>query len=342
MTGLHVPLPSRQEVSLAIITMFWGGTYYVLHLALQTSGPFFFVSVRFFVAAVIVMLLTGKRCLVGITRREMINGALIGLSLVCGYLLQLKGMETISSSRSAFLTALYVPLVPLMQWIFLRKRPHAMSLLGLTLAFIGLIFLAGPQGGKISISRGDMFTILATFAFAIEILLISVCALGADSRRITIVQLVTGGLVASISMPIAGEHIPHFAWGWVLCVLAMGLLSAAVQLVMNWAQKSVPATRATVIYSTEPIWGGVIGYFMGEALSSTTLVGAFLIICGVVSSEFRPRKLWLRRTFRGAVARPRMPAMGDLWVRYPEDEARQTSFPKPPGAGNFVTPSQKS
>ncbi|MDF7673755.1 DMT family transporter [Acetobacteraceae bacterium ESL0709] len=319
MTKYRLPLPSRQEMALAVITMFWGGTYYVLHVALQTSGPFFFVAVRFLVAAFFVILLTGKRCLIGITRQEIINGSLIGFSLVCGYLLQLKGLETITSSRSAFLTALYVPLVPLMQWIFLRKTPHVMSILGLILAFTGLIFLAGPQGGGISLSHGDVLTILGTVAFSIEILLISVYALQADSRRITIVQLVAGGIVAFIGMPLSGESVPPLAWGWVSCVLAMGLLSAAVQLVMNWAQKSVPATRATVIYSTEPIWGGLIGHFMGEALSPTTLLGAFLIICGVIASELRPRKLWLRRTFRGAVARDRMPAMGDLWVRLPDD-----------------------
>lgn len=332
MKKYRLPVPSRQEIALAIITMFWGGTYYVLHVALQTSGPFFFVGVRFLIAAVIVIMLTGRRCLTGMTRQEIINGSLIGFSLVMGYLFQLKGLETITSSRSAFLTALYVPLVPLMQWIFLRKTPHVMSLLGLVLAFTGLVFLAGPQGGGLSLTHGDILTIIATVAFSIEILLISVFALQADSRRITIVQLVAGGLVAFIAMPFAGEHVPHLAWGWVLCALAMGLLSAAVQLVMNWAQKSVPAARATVIYSTEPIWGGLIGHLMGEALSPTTILGAFLIICGVIASELRPRKLWLRRTFRGAVARRRMPAMGDLWVQLPEDRS----------PGNDVKPERKS
>ncbi|QHI96002.1 EamA family transporter [Aristophania vespae] len=325
MNKIRLPLPSRQELALIIVTMFWGGTYYVLHLALQSSGPFFFVAVRFLFAAFFVVLLTGTRCLVGITRKEIINGSLIGLALVTGYLLQLQGLLTISSSRSAFLTALYVPLVPLMQWLFLRKPPHFMSMLGLILAFMGLMFLAGPQGGKISLSHGDILTIIATFAFAIEILLISLYALQADSRRITIVQLVAGGIVAFICMPIAGESAPHLAWGWVLCALAMGLLSAAVQLVMNWAQKSVSATRATVIYSTEPIWGGIIGSLMGEALPSTTIFGAFFIICGVITSELRPRWPGFRRTLRGAVARDRMPAMADIIIRYPEDPPRDSS-----------------
>lgn len=319
----RLPLPSLQELSLAIITIFWGGTYYVLHLAMQSSGPFFFVGVRFFIGAFFVILLTGKGCLSGITPRELRNGSLIGLALFGGYVLQTMGLETITSSRSGFLTALYVPLVPILQWIVFRKSPHFMSWLGVGLAVIGLLLLAGPQEGGLQLSKGDYFTLFGTLSFAIEIVLISVFALHADSRRITIVQLISGGCFSFILMPLFGEHLPHLVWGWVLCALGMGLLSAAVQLVMNWAQRSVSATRATLIYASEPIWSGVVGHFVGDALPPTTILGAFFIVGGVIASEFRPRWHGFRRTLRGAVARNRMPAMSDLIIRDEEEFKRE-------------------
>lgn len=315
----RLPLPSLQEISLAIITFFWGGTYYVLHLAMQTSGPFFFVGVRFFIGAFFVILLTGKGCLSGITPREIRNGSIIGLALFGGYILQTIGLQTITTSRSGFLTALYVPLVPLLQWIVFRKSPHYMSWLGVGLAFIGLLLLTGEQEGGLNLSRGDYFTLLGTLSFAMEIVLISVFALNADSRRITIAQLISGGCASFILMFAMGEKLPHLVWGWVLCALAMGVLSAAVQLVMNWAQRSVSATRATLIYSSEPIWSGVVGYFVGDALPSTTILGAFFIVGGVITSELRPRWHGFRRTLRGAVVRNRMPAMSDLIIRDEEE-----------------------
>lgn len=324
-------LPTMQEISLAIITVFWGGTYYVLHLAMQTSGPFFFVGVRFLIAAFFVVLLTGKGCLVGIRPHEIRNGTLIGMALFGGYVLQTMGLQTITSSRSGFLTALYVPLVPILQWVILRKSPHFMSWLGIGLAFTGLVLLAGPQEGGINLSHGDILTLLGTLSFALEILFISMFALNSDSRRITIVQLVAGACCSFGLMPVMGEHIPPLVWGWVLCALAMGVLSAAVQLVMNWAQKYVPATRATLIYSSEPIWSGVVGHFVGEPLPPTTILGAFFIVCGVIASELRPNWQGFRRTLRGAAARNHMlgyhhmrrPAMSDLIIRDADCVVRQ-------------------
>ncbi|TPW35115.1 DMT family transporter [Oecophyllibacter saccharovorans] len=320
--GLARYLPTLPEISLAIVTVFWGGTYYVLHLAMESSGPCFFVGVRFLIAAFFVMLMTGPSCLLGMTRREIVNGSLIGTALSVGYMLQSAGLETIPSSRSAFLTALYVPLVPLLQWLVQRKPPSLMSWVGILLAFTGLVLLAGPQKDGLHFSTGDIYTLVGTVAFAFEILFISMFAVGANSKRITIVQLVFGGLLAFACMIVTGEHLPSFHAPWVWCAVAMGLLSACVQLVMNWAQKSVPATKATMIYSTEPIWGGLIGHLMGEPLGPTTVMGAGCIVGGVVCSELRPRWPHFRRTLRGAaVQRPlrkprrRRPSMSELLFR---------------------------
>ncbi|CAB5516584.1 hypothetical protein LMG26857_05662 [Achromobacter anxifer] len=54
---------------------------------------------------------------------------------------------------------------------------------------------------------------------------------------------------------------------------------------MNWAQKSVSPTRATVIYAGEPVWGGIVGRLAGDRLPALALVGAGLIVAGVLASE---------------------------------------------------------
>ncbi|MFT2691053.1 EamA family transporter [Clavibacter zhangzhiyongii] len=64
-----------------------------------------------------------------------------------GYGLQTYGLQSIPSSTSAFITALYVPLVPLLQWAAFRTRPSALALVGVALAFVGLLLVAGPQEG---------------------------------------------------------------------------------------------------------------------------------------------------------------------------------------------------
>ena len=84
-------------------------------------------------------------------------------------------------------------------------------------------------------------------------------------------------------------------------VAGLGLASAVIQLAMNWAQRSVSPTRATLIYAGEPVWAGVVGRVAGERLPGLALLGAALIVLGVVVSELN-----LRRRRRGG-------AEGALW-----------------------------
>ncbi|MCV5332899.1 DMT family transporter, partial [Escherichia coli] len=99
------------------------------------SGPLFFVGLRFATAALAVGLLS-LRTLRGLTWLEVKAGVAIGVAIALGYGLQTWGLQTISSSKSAFITAMYVPLVPLLQWLCLGRMPGVMSCVGIVLAFI--------------------------------------------------------------------------------------------------------------------------------------------------------------------------------------------------------------
>lgn len=277
---------SRQEVALVLVTMLWGSTFLIIHIAMQHSGPLFFVGVRFTLAGVVSMLLF-RRHMAGLTRRETGAGVAIGCALFLGYYLQTLGLRTITSSQSAFITALYVPIVPLLQWAVLKRPPGLMSWVGVTLAFTGLVLLAGPEAGALHFSPGEVATLAGAAAIAAEIILIGHFASSVDSRRVTAVQLLTAGLVSFALMPLLGESAPAFSWLWAGGAIGLGLASAVIQLTMNWAQKSVSPTRATVIYAGEPVWGGIVGRLAGERLPGVALVGGALIVAGVLASEFK-------------------------------------------------------
>lgn len=114
---------------------------------MQHSGPLFFVGLRF-VTAGLIGLLVFRKVMAGLTRTELVAGTAIGASIFLGYGLQTFGLQTISSSKSAFLTALYVPIVPLLQWLVMGKPPRLMSWIGIGLAFTGLMLVAGPESGE--------------------------------------------------------------------------------------------------------------------------------------------------------------------------------------------------
>lgn len=291
---------SRQELALVVVTAVWGGTFLLVHLAMRHSGPMFFVGLRFVVAGIIGSIIF-RRSLRGMTRADVGAGAAIGVMIFFGYGLQTYGLQTINSSTSAFLTALYVPLVPLLQWAAFRKRPGAMSLVGVALAFVGLILLAGPGAWQIGLGVGEIATLVSTIAIAGEIILISVFAGKVDLGRVTVVQLFVCGALGFAAMPVVGEAVPSFSWVWVAAALGLGAASCVIQAAMNWAQKSVSPTRATIIYAGEPVWGGIIGRLAGDRLPGIALLGAALIVVSVVVSELklrprpRPTSGWERR-----------------------------------------------
>jgi drug/metabolite transporter (DMT)-like permease len=132
-------------------------------------------------------------------------------------------------------------------------------------------------------------TLVSAAAIAAEIILISHFASKVDSTRVTVVQVLAGGLYSFAAMPLAGEAAPAFSWVWLASAVGLGAASALIQLTMNWAQKTVSPTRATIIYASEPVWGGVVGRLAGDRMPVLALVGAAFIVAGVVVSELKPR-----------------------------------------------------
>lgn len=285
----HKPFFSREEAALIGITLMWGATFLIVHLAVGHSGPLFFVGLRFVVAGLLTMVVF-RRALRGITKKELVAGSAVGVTIFLGYGLQTYGLQSISSSTSAFLTALYVPMVPLIQWLVVRRPPRALTWAGIALAFVGLVFLAGPDAWQLGLGRGEIATLLSAAAIAAEILLIGRFASEVVSSRITVVQLLVGGLLSFATMPILGEGVPAFSWVWLVAGIGLGIASALIQLTMNWAQKSVSPTRATIIYASEPVWAGVIGRIGGDRLAPLAILGAAFIIAGVIVSELKPRR----------------------------------------------------
>ncbi|MET0781842.1 MAG: DMT family transporter [Microbacterium sp.] len=282
-------LLSKQEAALVLITAVWGATFLIVHIAVQYSGPWFFVGMRFVVAGLISAIVFA-RVLPGMTWKEIGAGSAIGVTIALGYGLQTVGLQTINSSTSAFITALYVPLVPVLQWVVFRKAPRPLTWIGVALAFVGLMLLADPTSVGFTFGTGEIATMVSTLPIAVEIILIGLFAGRVNLGRVTVVQLLVAGLLGFAFMPIVGEQPPTFSWVWVSAAVALGAASCLIQLTMNWAQRSVSPSRATIIYAAEPVWAAIIGRLAGDRLPAIAIIGAAFIVAGALVSELNPRK----------------------------------------------------
>lgn len=275
------------QLALILITVIWGGTFLAVQYALNFSTPMFFVGCRFGVAAFAILLISLKS-MTGLTLKETFAGTAIGVMIAIGYGTQTIGLQSILSSESAFLTALYVPLVPILMWIIFQKRPALMTWIGTALAFIGLVLLTGNGFSSITLSYGQVLTLICAFVIALEIILIGFFAGKVNLRRVTVVQLIVASVLSFACMPLVGEHqLPAFSWPLVFIAVGLGLASALIQFVMNWAQKMVDPTRAAIIYAGEPVWAGLFGRIAGERLPLLALFGGLLVVLGVLVSELK-------------------------------------------------------
>jgi drug/metabolite transporter (DMT)-like permease len=280
-------LPSPVLV-LVFMTMLWGGTFLVTRTALHFVGPFAFVGLRFGVAAAIVAMVVRPHP-ASFQRRELVGGVLVGVVLFFGYGLQAVGLKTVASGESAFLTALYVPMVPVLEFMMFRKRPAPVALVGVVMAFAGLVLVSGIGPGRFALDGGQWLTVLAALAAAVEIVLISRSSARTDPRRLALVQLMTVSVLSLATGLVRNEVLASPHWVPVLAVLGMGLITAFIMVAQNWAQRSVPANRATLIYALEPVWAGLIGAGFGEVFGAGQVVGAAMIIGSVVVSQWKVR-----------------------------------------------------
>ena len=281
--------PRAAQFALIFITMIWGSTFLAVQYALNFSSPMFFVGCRFAVAALAILLIS-INSIRGLTLKETLAGSAIGVVIAMGYGTQTIALQTILSSESAFLTALYVPLVPLLLWLLFRKKPHFMTWIGALFAFLGLVFLTGNGFGAIQLNFGQALTLLGSIAIALEIIFISHFAPKVNTRRVTVLQLIFASLFCFLMAPILGEsQLPGFHWHLAGILVGLGIASACIQLVMNWAQEMVDPSQAAIIYAGEPIWASLFGRMAGERLPALALLGGLMVVLGVIASEWKPK-----------------------------------------------------
>ncbi|PWR26031.1 EamA family transporter [Zavarzinia aquatilis] len=271
------------------ITAVWGATFLIIQTALTDSGPLYFQTLRYVVATVCLVAVSGRH-LLGVTRLELFVGLATGVAVAVANGMQAVALQWIPSSTSAFLTALYVPLVPIGQWLFMRERPGNVALVGIAMAFVGMALLAGPDALDVEAGRGQILTIASTFIIAFEIVAIGAYARRMDPRRVSAVQLVTVAVLTFGAMGVAGEGIPDHTPLLLACAGGLGVATVAIHVAMYWAQRRLSPTRATLIYAMEPVWAGLIGRAVGERLPLAGLVGAALIVGSIAINALRFRR----------------------------------------------------
>ena len=250
--------------------------------ALRDSSPLVFLSIRFLVAgAVLLAVWRGAR----LSHTSLRAGLLLGVFLFVGMFLQTLGLKYTTPSKSAFLTAFSVILVPLFL-AFWGANIRTASWLGAGLGLTGIYFLVRPSGFG-TVNFGDIVTLLAAISFAFHIILVGSRTQRFPFRQLVTVQVLAVGLLSALALPLEQGRMLRLTWPLAAIVVFTALLGVGFCFsVQNWAQQFTPAAHAALIFSLEPVFAAIASYLVGaEQLTGMIVSGSALILAGLVVSE---------------------------------------------------------
>ncbi len=293
MMGRKSPPGWQADLSLAVVALVWGATFVVVKRALTDVSAVYFLFLRFSLATVCMALIFWKPLLrsdgPGL-RRGLWGGALAGIFLWLGYMLQTFGLKYTSAGNSGFLTGLYVVLVPLVSASFYRRWPQIREMAGIAIATAGMVVMMLPGIDRhFHVNRGDLLTIGCAVAFAFQLLL-----LGHYSQR-ELFQAVAIGQIACSALLSGGSLIvepPHAIWSEyaIFAVVLTAVFATALAFALQtWAQKYTSATRTALILALEPVFALVTAVSAGrEPLTAAAVIGGALILAGIFAVELKP------------------------------------------------------
>jgi len=278
------PLP---ELALLALTLAWGTTFWIVGRTLEDTSVGLFLSLRFAVA-------TLAMGLVWLARRDrptplvFRHGALLGLFLGGGFLLQTQGLRFTTPARSAFLTSLAVLIVPFLQRFLLGRPVPRRTWAGVVLAVAGLLILTDPFAGTAGddARTGDLLTILCAGTFGLHIVF---TAEWSPRHLLALLTLLQIAVTLGAALVLLALETPRGQAGLPLAgtVLYTGLvMTAGAFFVQTWGQRHTTAVRAALIFSLEPVAAALFARFVGgDPLSGGEMVGGGLIVAGVLVSE---------------------------------------------------------
>jgi drug/metabolite transporter (DMT)-like permease len=301
--------PVKPELVLVGVTVLWGSTFIITKDIVRDAPPLTYLVFRFGIAA---LLLTAVywRHLAWRDRRLLVDGVILGGLNSLGLILQVFGQVYTTASKSAFITSLNTPLVPIVALLLYRTRPSPPQLVAVLLATLGLMLLTYPAGGA-RWNAGDLLTVGCALFYAFTIVQIARRSPRHDARPLTALQLLVAALIFVVAMIIVHVHIkivpahqlPDYALlearPLVLSsrLWAEGLYMALFCTVLTfglqtWAMARLSATHAAIIFALEPVFATLFAVGIegsAEWPGARGATGGALVMLAVAASEL-PRK----------------------------------------------------
>jgi drug/metabolite transporter (DMT)-like permease len=281
----------RGILALLVVTLVWGTTFPAMKDLSADFSAVWIVLIRFSMAGVLLSPFLWRARL-----KDCIAGGLLGMTLFVCYMFQLEGLMLTSANRNAFITGLNVLVVPLLG-IAMGKIPESRIVAAILLAVAGLFALCWDGGAW---GRGDTLALFGALFFGLYVKLMEVTTRKVH-RLMTLTAMQIIGVAACAGVWLMLWELPRHPVDWARMeqglqlhawnFIYLGVIAtAAIISLQTWGQRHASANEAAVIYAFEPACAAIAAYFwLAETMAWRGMLGALLMIVGMIVSQWRPR-----------------------------------------------------
>ena len=283
-------------LSALLCTFIWGTTFIAQDTGMDNIGPFTFNAVRFFIGFLAItplVFLFELKKFKSEFKSDIKTFAnlsfLIGLSLFLGSALQQVALLYTDVANAAFFTIFYVPMVPIIIFLFRGRSIHWSVWPSVVLCLIGGYLLTNFQDATVRL--GDSLVVLGALFWSTHIIFTGIIVKKYD-LPLTLGAIQT--LIVSLFSFVIGLIYEEFIYADIIkeinSILYAGILSGGFAFVLQiYAQKNITPAPAAIIFSLEGVFATIAAwYILNQILDINNLLGCFFILCGVLLSQLLP------------------------------------------------------
>ncbi len=283
-------------LSALLCTFIWGTTFIAQDTGMDNIGPFTFNAVRFFVGFLAILPLAFLFELKKFKSEFKLDfktfatlSFLIGLSLFLGSALQQVALLYTDVANAAFFTIFYVPMVPIIIFLFRKKTIHWSVWPSVVLCLIGGYLLTNFHDATVRL--GDTLVVLGALFWSTHIIFTGIIVTKYNlPLTLGAIQTLLVALFSFVIGFIYEEFIIENILNEIDSILYAGILSGGFAFVLQiYAQKNITPAPAAIIFSLEGVFATIAAWFLlNQILGVNNLLGCFFILCGVLLSQLLP------------------------------------------------------
>ncbi len=273
------------EIGLLLVSLIWGSGFVATQLGLENGlTPFQLMTGRFFIGAFLISIIFFNK-VKNINKSDIISGIMLGVFLFTAFSFQTFGLRYTTSSKSAFLTAANVVMVPFVGCLLYRRKIDKIGIMSSLIALIGIGIIS--LDSSFSISFGDSLTLICAVGFAMHIFFTSEFTKKHDPVVLTCIQMATAFLLSLLLQILVGEINTPINKLTVSSVLFLGVFNTTLCFLgQTICQTKVDGTKTAILLSTEAIFGMLFSVVIAnEVITSRMIIGSILIFTAIICAE---------------------------------------------------------